>query len=139
MAHKCNNAQKTLFHKGHYSMLHTPDFVCLLIYEFWLSLWKIALCSVILLLPLLIYTFHNNRYLCPNYWIIKCNLRLICINSLLILWFLDKKSLFSYCYSKFSFLIILKSYHTCTFCTVSWHKDLSSFINLILKETPSTR
>jgi len=28
------------------------DFVCLLIYEFWLSLWKIALCSVILLLPL---------------------------------------------------------------------------------------
>jgi len=30
------------------------DFVCLLIYEFWLSLWKIALCSVILLLPLFI-------------------------------------------------------------------------------------
>ena len=29
------------------------DFVCLLIYEFWISLWKIALCSVILLLPLL--------------------------------------------------------------------------------------
>jgi len=29
-----------------------PSFVCLLIYEFWLSLWKIARCSVILLLPL---------------------------------------------------------------------------------------
>jgi len=28
------------------------DFVCLLNYEFWLSLWKIALCSVMLLLPL---------------------------------------------------------------------------------------
>ena len=28
------------------------DFVCLLIYEFWISLWEIALCSVILLLPL---------------------------------------------------------------------------------------
>ena len=28
------------------------DFVCLLIYEFCLSLWKIARCSVILLLPL---------------------------------------------------------------------------------------
>jgi len=29
------------------------DFVCLLTYEFCLSLWKIARCSVILLLPLL--------------------------------------------------------------------------------------
>jgi hypothetical protein len=29
------------------------DFVCLLTYEFWLSLWKIVRCSVILLLPLL--------------------------------------------------------------------------------------
>jgi len=28
------------------------DFVCLLTYEFCLSLWKIARCSVILLLPL---------------------------------------------------------------------------------------
>ena len=28
------------------------DFVCLLIYEFWLCLWKIAQCSVISLLPL---------------------------------------------------------------------------------------
>ena len=34
------------------------DFVCLLIHEFWLSLWKIALCSVILLLPLLIMYIH---------------------------------------------------------------------------------
>jgi len=33
------------------------DFVCLLIYEFWLSLWKIARCSVILLLPLFITGF----------------------------------------------------------------------------------
>ena len=32
------------------------DFVCLLIYEFWISLWKIALCSVILLLPLFIFS-----------------------------------------------------------------------------------
>ena len=31
------------------------DFVCLLIYEFCLSLWKIARCSVILLLPLSLY------------------------------------------------------------------------------------
>jgi len=30
------------------------DFVCLLTYEFCLSLWKIARCSVILLLPLFI-------------------------------------------------------------------------------------
>jgi len=37
------------------------DFVCLLIYEFWLSLWKIALCSVILLLPLL---YCTELYLC---------------------------------------------------------------------------
>jgi len=32
------------------------DFVCLLTYEFYLSLWKIARCSVILLLPLFITT-----------------------------------------------------------------------------------
>ena len=31
------------------------DFVCLLIYEFYISLWKIARCSVILLLPLFMY------------------------------------------------------------------------------------
>jgi hypothetical protein len=30
----------------------STDFVCLLTYEFCLSLWKIALCSVIFLLPL---------------------------------------------------------------------------------------
>jgi len=36
------------------------DFVCLLIYEFWLSLWKIALCSVMLLLPL----FRRKRWTC---------------------------------------------------------------------------
>jgi hypothetical protein len=41
------------------------DFVCLLTYEFCLSLWKIARCSVILLLPLFMvlivsFIYHNN-------------------------------------------------------------------------------
>ena len=35
------------------------DFVCILIYEFWISLWKIALCMAILLLPL--FTFLHMR------------------------------------------------------------------------------
>ena len=39
-------------------ILRLTDFVCLLIYEFCLSLWKIARCSVILLLPLFI-NFRN--------------------------------------------------------------------------------
>jgi len=39
------------------------DFVCLLIYEFLLSLWKIALCSVILLLPL---------FMIPYLDVVKC-------------------------------------------------------------------
>jgi hypothetical protein len=45
------------------------DFVCLYTYEFWLSLWKIVLSSVILLLPL--YTAkkvsHIFIYLYPIY------------------------------------------------------------------------
>ena len=46
------------------------DFVCLLIYEFCLSLWKIARCSVILLLPLFmcnerIFSNTNHFHLCP--------------------------------------------------------------------------
>ena len=36
--------------------------ICLLTYEFWLSLWKIARCSVILLLPLFIITFNLHLY-----------------------------------------------------------------------------
>ena len=34
------------------------DWFCLLIYEFWLSLWKIARCSILLLLPLLTPPLH---------------------------------------------------------------------------------
>ena len=47
------------------------DFVCLLIYEFCLSFWKIARCSVILLLPLFInqiVSMNQNRYLHFNYY-----------------------------------------------------------------------
>ena len=40
-------------------------FVCLLIYEFWISLWKIARCSVILLLTLIIdSSTTNDGYFC---------------------------------------------------------------------------
>ena len=38
------------------------DFVCLLKYEFYLSLWKIARCSVILLLPLWYTMFHDKVF-----------------------------------------------------------------------------
>ena len=41
------------------------DFVCLLTYEFWLSLWKIVRCSVILLLPLL----NINEFSVSRNWI----------------------------------------------------------------------
>jgi hypothetical protein len=37
------------------------DFFCLLTYEFCLSLWKIARCSVILLLPLFIVDGHRGQ------------------------------------------------------------------------------
>jgi len=51
--HLQSHVMFTLRIKLKYWWLDLTDFVCLLIYEFWLSLWKIALCSVILLLPLL--------------------------------------------------------------------------------------
>ena len=43
------------------------DFVCLLTYEFCLSLWKIALCSVILLLTL--FVDNRNDFLIMNFFI----------------------------------------------------------------------
>ena len=39
------------------------DFICLLIYEFCLSLWKIARCSVILLLPLFVFLYFAPMHL----------------------------------------------------------------------------
>jgi len=48
------------------------DFVCLLIYEFWLSLWKIALCSVILLLPLLVKKYQHSRSSCVDLLFLNC-------------------------------------------------------------------
>jgi hypothetical protein len=52
------------------------DFVCLLIYEFCLSLWKIARCSVMLLLPLfLTYDSHGNSA-CTSVMPCKFNLSL---------------------------------------------------------------
>jgi len=55
------------------------DFVCLLIYEFWLSLWKIALCSVILLLPLYIIITKKSKqsYLLKNLINIKLYVMLL--------------------------------------------------------------
>ena len=38
------------------------DCVCLLAYKFCLSLWKIARCSVLLLLPLFIYSWKQHKY-----------------------------------------------------------------------------
>jgi hypothetical protein len=43
------------------------DFVCLLTYEFCLSLWKIARCSVILLLTL--FVDNRNDFLIMNFFI----------------------------------------------------------------------
>lgn len=66
--YRYNNVQKTIFHMGHYSMVHR--------------------CSS------------------PNNWIMKYNLRLICINSLLILWFVDRN---------WYFHIVTVNFHFCLF------------------------
>jgi hypothetical protein len=58
-------------HCGFPSLL--TDFVCFLIFEFCLSLWKIARCSVILLLPL-----------CVNFTVVQLYLTIIVNNKILI-------------------------------------------------------
>jgi hypothetical protein len=55
------------------------DFVCLLIYEFCLSLWKIARCLVILLLSVLIYSWKQQKYQL-NIWMrenVSCTLNVL--------------------------------------------------------------
>jgi len=66
------------------------DFVCLLIYEFCLSLWKIARCLVILLLPLfaeIVSSWQSTNQAC-NFSIIKMNENMISPLKLKILYIL---------------------------------------------------